>query len=117
MKEKFLKLWNNKTVRILFICIAALFLLLAVWKVFFGGDSASPYSQSEEEKRLCRLLESVEGVNGATVMITEEGGCAVSAVIVFNGADSLLTRMRVIDITASALNLAKGNILVYPAKG
>ena len=46
-------------------------------------------------------------------MITSEDGKAVSAIVVCHGADSILTRIRVIDVTVTALGVERGNVLVY----
>ena len=107
---------KSKTAKILLLCLLALLLLLAVWKVFFGAQNADEYRATEREQRLCQLLSEVEGIGNAKAMISEEDGVPVSAIIVFEGADSILTRMRVLDITAAALNIDKKNVQVYPAK-
>ncbi len=105
MKAELKKLFSNKAVRAATIGGLALLLLVAVWAVFFGSEkkSASAYQPTEAESRLCTVLERIEGA-------------PVSAVVVFEGADSLLTRMRVAEVTAAALNIARGNVQVYPSK-
>lgn len=114
------KLLNSKTAKTALLAVAAVLLLAAVWLVFFGGGkektAESAYVPTEREARLCRLLEEVEGVGSVTAMISEEDGVPISAIVVFGGADSILSRMRVLDITAKALNLKKSCIQVYPAE-
>lgn len=114
-KVRLKKLLGSRTARIFLLCLAALLLLLAVWCVFFPSKE-SAYTPTDRESRLCSLLSDVEGVKDATAMITEEDGVPVCAIVVFSGADSILTRMRVIDITAAALNLPKSKVQVYPAE-
>ena len=112
------KLWQNKTLKIILLCVVALLLLLAVWKVFFkNGDSRtkSDYQPTERESRLSVVLSKIEGVDGTTVMIGEENGVPVSAVIVFSGTDGFLTRMRITQATANALSIDPNSVLVYPA--
>ena len=118
MKAELKKLFSNKAVRAATIGGLALLLLVAGWAGFFGGGkkSASAYQPTEAESRLCTVLERIEGVGGVTVLINGEEGAPVSAVVVFEGADSLLTRMRVAEVTAAALNIARGNVQVYPSK-
>lgn len=106
---------KSRNTRILLLCLAAFLLLLAVWKVFFDSSASSSYQPTEQEARLCRLLSELEGIDNATAMITEENGVAVSAIVIFEGADSILARMRVMEITAAALNINKKNVQVYPA--
>ena len=115
--ENLKKLLKSKGLRIALVCVLALLLLLAVWRVFFGGtkSASSAYKHTELEERLSRLLEKIEGVKDATVMIGEEGGMPKSVVIIIKGDDGILTRIRVIDATANALNIARQDVLVYPA--
>lgn len=112
MAGDFKKLLRSRTARIFLLCLVALLLLLAVRQVFFPKEDG----QTELEARLCAILADVEGVKGARAMITEENGAPVSAVVVFEGADSILARMRVLDITAAALGIDKRNVQVYPAE-
>lgn len=117
-REKIKKLFSDKRVRIVSICVLALLLLLVVWKVFFPGNTKASSvlaQQSEQEARLSAILNEIEGVDGATVLISESAGEVVGAVVVIRGQDSILTRMRVIDVVSNALNLKKEKILVYPA--
>ncbi len=113
--DKLKDAFKNKAVRVALIAAAALLLLFGVYKVFFGKKTTSEYSSTPQEARLERLLERVEGVKSTTVMITEAEGAAVSAVIVFEGEDGFLTRMRLQKIAASALNIGQSAVVVYPS--
>ena len=117
-KESIKNFFNNKTARTVMILLIALLLVFAVYRVFFkgGNKTESAYEATELEERLSRILSKIEGVGDTSVMVSEEDGRAVSAVIVFYGADSILTRMRVIDAAAGALGIGKEYILVYPAE-
>ena len=113
------KLFANKTVRIVALSVIALLLLLAVWAVFFRKEKSvetSVYRPTERESRLSLLLAEIEGIDRATVMIGEEDGEPASVVVVFEGTDSLLTRMRIMEVAASALRIDRGQVLVYPAQ-
>lgn len=117
MKAELKRLFSNKAIRAAAIGIAALLLLLCVWLVFFGGEkSEESYRPTEEESRLCNVLERIDGVGGVTVLIGDADGVPVSAVVVFDGADSLMTRMRVAEVTAAALNIERGSVQVYPSR-
>jgi hypothetical protein len=114
------KLWQNKTFRIVLILAVALLLLLAVWLVFFptstySQSTAGGYQPTTQETRLSKLLTEIEGVGKTTVMIGEENGVPKSAIVVFQGEDGFLTRMRVIEVTATALNISPTDVLVYPS--
>ena len=113
------KLFANKTVRIIALCLIALLLLLAVWAVFFRKDAAvetGAYRPTEQESRLSLLLAEIEGIDRATVMIGEEDGEPKSVVVVFEGDDSFITRMRIMEVASSALRIERGQVLVYPAQ-
>ncbi len=112
------KVFENKTARTVLILMVALLLVIAVYGVFFKTEktASGQYQASELEERLSRILSRIDGVGETTVMVGEENGKAVSAVIVFRGADSILTRIRVIDAAAGALGIGKDSILVYPAE-
>ena len=93
-------------------------MLLLVWKVFFPSAerTGSGYQPTEQERRLAAILSQIDGVESATVMINLQDGSAVGAVVVFEGEDKILTRMRMIEVAASALGIDKNNVLVCPAE-
>lgn len=113
---KLKQILENKVFRFLLLGVGALILLLVLWSVFGKTDSAaSVYEPTQEESRVEKLLTEVEGIDGATVLIGKTDGETVSAVIVYEGADSILVRMRILDIASAALNIDKKNVQVYPA--
>ena len=107
---------KSKPVKIVLICLAALALLLAVWKVFFASEPirSDAYQATEEEKRLATLLEKIDGVTDATVMIGRNDG-TTSVVVVFDGTDGILTRLRITEVAASALGVVQSSVIVYAA--
>ncbi len=115
MREALQKVWKNKAVRIAVLCVLALLLLLLIRETFFVSKEETICPQTELERKLGGLLSGIEGVGNVTVMITEEEGVPVGAVIVFEGADSILSRMRVLDVASSVLNIEKERVKVYPA--
>lgn len=112
---KIREIFKNKTFRLALIGAAALLLLLLIYFVFFRPSAPSAYEATEQERRLSVLLEEIEGVKSATVMITEQEGKPVSAVVIFKGEDGILLRTRLMEVAASALSLRTRDILVYPA--
>ncbi len=115
-RERIKKFFADKTTRIILLLAAALVLLFAVYKVFFKPKASENFEPTEQEERLSRILSKIDGVKDVSVMIGEEDGVAVSAVIVFEGADSILTRMRVLDAASGALGIHKEQIRIYPAE-
>ncbi len=108
---------KKRAVRIILLLVCALLLLLAAYKVFAGGEKRQTrYVPTEREERLLILLTGIEGVKDAKVMITEEDGVAVAAIIVFEGEDGFLTRVRLIDVAAAALNIERSSVIVFAAE-
>ncbi len=115
---KFLKKYlSDRRTRAIVIAILAFFLLVLVYCVFFTGQSSNKYQPSEEEAKLATLLQSLEGVDEATVMISKEDGFPATAVVLFRGKDSLLLRNRILTASATALNLSPKCVQVYPSEG
>ncbi len=115
--EPLKRFFSDKRVRTVAILLAALLLLLAVYAVFSRGEEKSAGPSSETEIRLSELLTAIDDVDEATVMVTEEQGVPVSAVVIFEGKDGILTRNKLLEITANVLRIAKSAILIYPARG
>lgn len=114
MKPDWKKIWENKIVRYCILGLSALLLLLMVWKVFFSTSES--YGQTEQEARLVQLLVQIEGIDGAQAYITtDDDGAAIGAIVIYEGKDEILVRMRILDIVSSALNLQKSYVQVYPA--
>ncbi len=114
--EKMKAFFRNKTVHIVLVCLLALLLLFAAYKVFAAPTQKSGYTPTEREERVIMLLEELDGVDGATVMITEEESVPVSAIVVFRGEDGFLVRMKVRQIAATALGIEEKNVVVYPTE-
>ena len=116
-REKLKKLIHSKTTRIILICVAALLLLLLIWKVFFPKTKTATVANlmTDEEMRLSAILSEIEGVDETTVYIRKADGIPVSAVVIFWGRDSILVRTYLTDMTAKALGIAQRDVLVQPA--
>ncbi len=118
--EALKRLKEKRFREILFIGLAALLLLAAAYFVFIGNAGAETErtdgvrEMSDEESRLCSILSRIEGVGAVEVYINEdEEGNARSAVIVFEGADSLSVRMDVMRAAAGALGISQKDVLIY----
>ena len=77
------------------------------------GKEQDGYARTEREERLVLLLEKLDDVDGATVMVTEEDGVPVSAIVFFEGTDGLLVRMHILEISAAALGIDRSNVHIY----
>ncbi len=101
----------------LFFAIAAL-LVVAVWQVFLTpkADVVTSAGVSDLESELSLLLNEMEGVGEASVMIyeTEEG--VQSVVVVCEGANDLQVNMNVREAVAAALGTNEKSVKIYLKK-
>lgn len=96
----------------------ALALLFAVWRVFYAEDGTSvSATMSPTEEKVGRLLQEIDGVGNAEVMIheTEEG--VQSVVVVCEGANNLQVLIKVREAVASAVGTQEKNVKIYLKKG
>ncbi len=98
----------------LIIVIALIALLIAIVFLFFGGEERSgDFSKTDKELRLTALLESMDGIGEAEVMITEEEGLISGVVVVCEGADRIAVRNDILNAVSTALDINKNIIAIY----
>ena len=116
--EKREKRMNKKKKEILILGVVALFLIVAVWQVFFKEPTqeASISILSENERKISRILKEIEGVGEASVMICETEEGVQSVVVVCEGAKNLRVVMDVREAVAAALGTEEKSIKVYSKK-
>ena len=110
------KIWE-----ILFLCALAMMLVIASWKVFQRPNETNSggvvtATSTEMERKVCRILEQIEGVGTADVMICETEDGIKSVVVVCNGGDDLQTIMTVREAVAAALGMEQKAIKIYQKK-
>lgn len=116
-KRKKLRL-DNRIKDICILAVLALVLVFASWKIFGSEkeveETASALSQTEE--KISRLLEEMEGVGEASVMICETEEGVQGAVVVCEGAKDLQVIMDIREAVASALGTKEKSVKVYLKK-
>lgn len=85
--------------------VAAVGLLLLLWP---GGTKEAPDEAHEEEARLAGLLESIEGVGQAQVLLSDNG-----AVVVCPGADSASVCLRVTEAVRCYTGLGADDVVIF----
>ena len=109
---------DNRIKDICILAVLALVLVFASWKIFGSEkeveETASALSQTEE--KISRLLEEMEGVGEASVMICETEEGVQSAVVVCEGANNLQVIMDIREAVASALGTKEKSVKVYLKK-
>lgn len=101
----------------LFFAIGAI-LAIAVWQVFFTNEekSVSSVGASELEQELALLLNEIDGVGDASVMIYETQEGVQSVVVVCDGANDLQVNMDVREAVAAALGTSEKSVKIYLRK-
>lgn len=107
------KFMSSRTVRLVALLILAIALLALVYVLFLGEREESGYAPSEKEARVLALVREIGGVSDAKVVVSEEDGRAVGAVILFEGEDGFLTRVRIREVAAAVLKISPSAVLVY----
>lgn len=98
----------------IFLCILGAFLLLFLIKsAFFDEKSAENSVKTEEEARICAILQEIDGVDSAEILVSRKDSGRVSAVVVYRGEDSLMTRNHIVSVVENALQAECENVLVY----
>lgn len=115
LKKPFVRKWKDW----LILLIVAVVLLFLAWKVFHGEEDnpASIIVQgTETEIKISRLLEEMEGVGEAEVIVCEDENGTISAVVVCEGANDLRVIMNVREAVAAALGTDEKAVKIYLKK-
>ena len=112
------KLINGRIKDVLILSILAFVLIFAAWKIFYTDESGatSVASTSESERKVCRLLEQLDGVGEADVMICETEDGVQSVVVVCEGAKDLQVMMNIREAVAAALGTEEKAVKIYLKK-
>ncbi len=112
------KLINGRIKDVLILSILAFVLIFAAWKIFYTDESGatSVASTSESERKVSRLLEQIEGVGEADVMICETEDGVQSVVVVCEGAKDLQVMMNIREAVAAALGTEEKAVKIYLKK-
>ena len=103
---------------LLLIFVLAILLLLAISFVFSKEDEKGTTTSlpSEKEQKLSNLLQEIEGVGDANVIICETEEGVQSVVVVCEGANDLQVVMDVREAVSAALGAKQSAIKVYLKK-
>ncbi len=103
---------------ILLIVLLAIVLIFTAWKIFHTEETtgAASIQPTETEMRVMRLLEAIDGVGEADVIVYETKEGIQSVVIVCDGAKDLRVVMDVRSAVSAALGTKEKMIKVYLKK-
>ena len=94
-------------------------LIFASWKIFQGDTKASDktvISMTATEQKIARLLEEIDGVGDASVIVCETEEEVKSVVVVCEGADNLRVMLNVREAVSAALGTEQNMIKIYLKK-
>ena len=112
--------WRNEKVKdVLLVGFLGLILVFSAWKIFYTDENiinTSTSSQSENERKISRLLSQIDGVGEASVMICETENGVLGAVVVCEGAKNFQVVIDVREAVAAALGTEEKEVKVYLKK-
>ncbi len=109
--------WKGRGKDLLIMGILALALFYTAWKVFEGEEEdKTALSLSESEVKVMRLLQEIDGVGDASVVVCEDEDGVKSVVVVCEGANNLRVAMNVREAVAAALDTQQKAIKIYLKK-
>ena len=97
----------------LILAVAAIALCLLVWVVFAKDNAENVGVMTEEESKLVAILEKIDGVGEAQVMIGVSENGEKRVVVVCDGADRLSVVMDVREAAANALAIDEKFVKIY----
>lgn len=91
----------------------AILLIFAIVEVFGNKEEAASVQCSAEEVRLQEILEMMDGVGAAQVMIAQGENGNKSVVIVCEGANDFSVLIDVREAAAAAVGIDEKNVKIY----
>lgn len=89
--------------------IIVLIFIIAIALIIYSNVATTKHSaqtfQNDEETRLSSILSSVEGAGEVETMITKSSGQVVGVLIIADGANNPLVRLRLLQAASSALGV------------
>ena len=79
-------------------------------------DNVSSSQMSEKEQKVCAILQEIEGVGEASVIVCEDEDGVKSVVVVCEGANNFRVVMDVREAVATALNTEQKSVKIYLKK-
>ena len=111
-------LWNNKRIKdVLLLAVLALVILFAAWKLFYADKSdEEDVFLTQTELKVAKLLENIQGVGDADVVVCETEDGVRSVVVVCDGANDLQVVMHIREAVAAAVGTDEKSIKIYLKK-
>ncbi len=110
--------WNGRIKDVILLCALGAVLVLSAWQAFHSEDAqeTAAIGATEAEIKVMRLLEEIDGVGEANVIVGEYDGEVKSVVVVCEGAKDLRVVMNVREAVAAALGTEEKAVKIYLKK-
>lgn len=118
-KNKISTLFGGRVKDLFIIGALGIILFYTAWKIFQEDDSAATAAQlqlSESEIKVMRILQEIDGVGEASVVVCENGDEIKSVVVICEGANNLRVIMNVREAVACALGTDQKSVKIYLKK-
>ena len=113
----FLQRFAGKTRDVLLVIGLGLALIVAAWQIFHKENTlVSSIQATETETKVLQLLEEIDGVGEASVIIYEGENGVESVVVVCEGARSLQVTMNIREAVSAALGTEQNMVKIYLKK-
>ena len=119
VKSYVLKTWE-KIKGIKNIKIVALIFIIAISLIIYSSVATSKQTektfQNEDELRLASILSSIDGAGEVETMISKSSGEIVGVLVIADGANNPLVRLRLLQAASSALGVDSDVVSVLSRK-
>lgn len=117
ISKKWDAIFSGRIKDFLWMSVLALLLFSVAYAVFHTEDGAVVTStpMSETEQKVAAILQEIDGVGEASVIVCEEED-EKSVVVVCDGANNLRVVMDVREAVAAALNMDEKSVKIYLKK-
>ena len=118
-KKAIRALFSGRVKDLLLIGVLGLVLFYTAWQIFQEDDlakTAAQFELSETETRVMRILQEIDGVGEASVVVCESQDEIKSVVVICEGANNLRVVMNVREAVAAALDTDQKLIKIYLKK-
>ncbi len=109
---------SGKIKDILLLGVLGILLFYTAWKIFDEEEpvDSAMHTLTENEVKVMRILQELDGVGEASVVVYEKDEEVQSVVVVCEGAKDLQVVMNVREAVATALNTDEKSIKIYLKK-
>ena len=116
--KNFFKRIDGRVKDIFLLAALALVLVFSAWQIFHTEEvtATSAVGMTETERKVMRLLEEIDGVGEANVIVYETEDGPKCVVVVCEGANNLRVVMNVREAVAAALGTEEKAVKIYLKK-